>query len=416
VAERRRVAITGIGAVTPIGEGRAGLWAGVRRGESAVRPITRFDATPFRSQVAAEIEDFDARDHLDARKARRLDRFAQLAVVASQLAFADAGLCARGVCGDDAAVYLGSALGGVAFAEEQHGRFLAGGIRAVEPLLALAVFGGAAATNVAMELGLRGPAVGNANSCASGAIAVGEAFRLVRDGGATVALAGGVEAPLAPLTFGAFALIKAMSTRNAAPAGASRPFDRDRDGFVMGEGAAVLVLEDWAHAIRRGARPYAEVLGYGATNDAHHMTAPLPSGEQAARAMALALAEAGLPPTAVDYVNAHATGTPLGDTAEARAIHRALGAHGARVPVSATKGLYGHPLGASGAIEAAIVALALDVGWLPPTTNLEHSDSDCDLAHVPAGGLDCPIRVAMTNSFGFGGINASLVLGRENGA
>ncbi|HLH23640.1 MAG TPA: beta-ketoacyl-[acyl-carrier-protein] synthase family protein [Chloroflexota bacterium] len=408
----RRVVVTGIGALTPIGAGADGLWAGLRRGESAVRRVTRFDPAPFRSQVAAEIGDFDPLCYLEPRKARRLDRFSQLAVVASQMAFADAGLCPARTAGDEVAVYLGSALGGIAYAEEQHARYLATGLRGVEPLLALAVFGGAGATNVAIELGLRGPAVGNANSCASGAIAVGEAFRLVRGGGARVALAGGVEAPLAPLTFGAFALIKAMSSRNDVPERASRPFDATRDGFVMGEGAAVLVLEDGEHARRRGAHVYAEVRGYGASNDAYHMTAPLPSGEQAARAMRLALAEAGLGPGEVEYLNAHATGTPLGDAAEALAIRLAFGAHADLLPVSGTKGLYGHPLGASGAIEAALVALALDRGWLPPTANLERPDPACRLAHVAPDGREAAIAVAMTNSFGFGGINASLVFGR----
>jgi 3-oxoacyl-[acyl-carrier-protein] synthase II len=406
------VVITGIGAITPVGSGREGLWAGVRRGESAVRPITRFDATPFRSRVAAEVTDFDPLDYLDARKARRLDRFAQFAVAASRQALADAGLCAGHLASRDTAVYLGSALGGIAFAEAQHGRYLEGGIRAVEPSLALAVFGGAGATNVAIEFGLRGPAVGNANSCASGAIAIGEAFRLIRTGGARLALAGGVEAPLAPLTFGAFAVIKALSSHNDDPARASRPFDRARDGFVMGEGAAVLVLEELEHALGRGARPYAELRGYGTTNDAYHMTAPLPSGEEAARAMTLALADAGLRPEAVEYLNAHATGTPLGDEAEARAIRRAFGDRAARLAVSGTKGLYGHPLGASGAIEAAITALALDRGWLPPTTNLDKPDPACALAHVAPGGATIRVEVAMKTSFGFGGINASLVLSR----
>jgi 3-oxoacyl-[acyl-carrier-protein] synthase II len=386
----------------------------VRRGASAVRPITRFDPTPFRSHIAAEIADFDPLDFMDAQRARRLDRYAQLAIAASRQALQDAGPC-REPDPVATAVYLGSALGGIAFAEEQHTRFLSQGSRAVPAMLALSVFGGAGATNVAMELGLRGPVLGNANSCASGLIAIGEAFRLLRSGGADVALAGGVEAPLAPLTFGAFALIKALSTHNDAPEQASRPFDRDRDGFVMGEGAAVLFLEEVEHALAAGARPYAEVLGYGLTNDAYHMTAPLPSGAEAARAMTLALAEAGLAPEQVDYVNAHATGTPLGDAAEARAIHLAFGTHAERLPVSGTKGLHGHPLGASGAIEAAITALALQRAWLPPTTNLVHPDPACPLAHVPPGGLAAPIVVAVSNSFGFGGINASLVLGRWDG-
>jgi 3-oxoacyl-[acyl-carrier-protein] synthase II len=403
----RRVVVTGIGAVTPIGHGRAGLWDGLRRGCSAVRPITRFDAAPFRSRLAAEIDDFDPLDYVDARRARRLDRFAQFALAASSQALNDGGLTAARICRERTAVYVGSALGGVAFAEGQHLRFMDGGIRAVDPTLALAVFGGAGATNVALALDLRGPAIGNANSCASGAIAIGEAFRLIRRGDADTALAGGVEAPLAPLTFGAFALIKAMSTANDAPAGASRPFDRARDGFVMGEGAAMLLLEELGTARRREAPIYAEIVGYGSTNDAYHMVAPRPDGSEAGRAIALALEDASARPGDVDYVNAHATSTPLGDAAEALAI---LGTLGSTVPVSATKGLYGHPLGASGAIEAAITALALAREWLPPTYNL--SESECQLALVGGEGLDRRIDVAVTNAFGFGGINASLVLRR----
>jgi 3-oxoacyl-[acyl-carrier-protein] synthase II len=408
----RRVVLTGIGAITPIGSGREGLWRGVRAGDSAVGPITRFDPTPFRSRIAAEVRGFDPLDHLDARRARRLDRFAQFSLAASRQAIDDAGLDRDEGWRAGAAVYLGSALGGVAFAEGQHARFMAAGLRSVEPTLALAVFGGAGASNVALEFGLRGPTVGNANSCASGLIAVGEAFRLIKAGGAAVALAGGVEAPLAPLTFGAFALIKALSTQNDGPASASRPFDRDRDGFVMGEGSAMVVLEEMGRALGRGARPYAEVLGYGTTNDAYHMVQPRPDGEDAARAIGLALAEAGVRPCDVGYLNAHATSTPLGDTAEAAAIRRAFGRHADALPVSGTKGLYGHPLGASGAIEVAITCLALDLGWLPPTTNLVERDPACDLDLIDAPGRCARVDVAATNSFGFGGINASLLLRR----
>ncbi len=408
----RRVVVTGIGAVTPIGHGPDGLWLGLRAGRSAVRPITRFDPSPFRSRVAAEIDDFDPRDYMDARVAHRLDRFAQFALATARQAIADAALDLARVDRARVAVYLGSALGGIAFAEEQHTRFLASGIQAVAPTLALAVFGGAAATSIAIELGVSGPVAGNANSCASGAAAIGEAFRLVKYGGADVALAGGAEAPLAPLTFGAFSVIKAMSRRNDDPARASRPFDRGRDGFVMGEGAAALVLETLENALARGRRPYAEILGYGQTNDAYHMTAPLPSGREAARAMTLALEEAALPPGAVGYLNAHATSTPLGDAAEALAIRQAFGPHARALPVSGTKGLYGHALGASGAIEAAITVLALARGWLPPTTNLEDPDPDCCLRHVPPEGLERRIDVALSNAFGFGGINTSLVFRR----
>lgn len=408
----RRVVITGIGAITPIGCGAEGLWEGVRRGEPAGRRITRFDPAGLRSQVAAEIPTFDPTEYVSAKRARRLDLFSQLSVAASAQALADASLAGGARELRRAAVYLGSALGGVPPSEEEHARFVGGGLRAVSPMLALSVFGGAGATNVAMEFGMRGPSMGNANSCASGATAIGEAFRLVRSGSVDVALAGGVEAPIAPLTIGAFALIRATTTRNEDPRSASRPFDRDRDGFLMAEGGAMLVLEELGHAERRGARPYAELNGYGATNDAHHMTAPLPSGEEAALAMTLAMREAGRGPDEIGYVNAHATATPLGDPAEARAVRRALGAAADRTPVSGTKGLHGHSLGASGAIEAAITALALDRGWLPPTANLEGPDPACELAHVPAGGKEEAADVAVTNSFGFGGFNASLVLSR----
>jgi 3-oxoacyl-[acyl-carrier-protein] synthase II len=288
-------------------------------------------------------------------------------------------------------------------------------VRAVESTLALSVFGGAGATNVAIEFGLHGPAVGNANSCASGVIAIGEAFRLLKSGASSIALAGGVEAPLAPLTFGSFALIKAMSTRNQDPSTACRPFHAERDGFVMGEGAAMLVLEELDHAVARGAEPYAEIVGYGATNDAYHMTAPLPSGEQAARAISHAVREAALTPNCLGYVNAHATGTPLGDAAEAVAIRRALGEAADHVPVSGTKALHGHALGATGAVEVGITALALREGWLPPTTNLDCPDPTIGLHHVPVGGISRAVDFAISNAFGFGGINASLALARWRG-
>jgi 3-oxoacyl-[acyl-carrier-protein] synthase II len=411
----RRVVVTGIGALTPIGHGRQGFWDGLRTGQSAASQLTRFDASSFRSRLAAEIHDFDPADYLDARRARRMDRFAQFAVAASQQAIADACLPLDRCDTANIGIYLGSALGGIAFGEEQHARFIEDGIQSVEPYLALTVFGGAGATNVAIAFGLRGPAVGNANSCASGAIAIGEAFHLIRSGGAPAMLAGGVEAPLAPLTFGAFGLIKAMSRRNDAPTLASRPFDRERDGFVMAEGAAILVLEDLERAIARGAEPIAEILGYATTNDAYHMIAPLPCGTEAARAMTLALADAGIEPQSVDYLNAHATSTPRGDAAEALAIRLAFGEAAQALPVSGTKGLYGHALGASGAIEAALTALVLQRGWIPPTTNLFQVDPECELAHVVGSGAITLPRIAMTNAFGFGGINSSLVMRRWDG-
>jgi 3-oxoacyl-[acyl-carrier-protein] synthase II len=407
----RRVVITGIGAITPVGHGADGLWDGVMANRSAVRAIDRFDATPFPSRIAAQVDDFDPADHLDARRARRLDRFSAMSVAASRMALEDAGLAGTA----DAArtgVWIGSALGGVAFGEEQHAGFVARGVRGVAPTLALAVFGGAGASNVALDLGLTGPSVGNANSCASGAVAIGQAAGAIRDGTVDAALAGGAEAPLAPLTFGAFALIRVLSQRNDDPSTASRPFDRDRDGFVMGEGAAILALEERGAALRRGARIIAEIVGFGATNDAYHMTAPRPDGREAGRAITTALADARIAPERIGYVNAHASSTPLNEPAEARAIRAAFGVLADRIPVSGTKGLYGHALGASGAIEAAITAMAIHRGVLPGTCNLAELDPTIDLGVLRAA---TPTRVdaAVSTSFGFGGMNAALVFARH---
>lgn len=406
----RRVAITGIGPITAIGNGSDGLWDGVRRGQSAVRRISRFDPAPFACQVAAEVE-FEPLDFMDPKKAHRLDRFSQLGLACALMALADSGMTPTEAAAAGMGIYTGSALGGVAYAEDQHAVYLKKGLRAVSPLLALSVFGGASSCNIAIELGLTGPTIANANSCASGVIALGEAARLIRDGRATAMLAGGVEAPLAPLTFGSFSLIRVLTTRNDNPATASRPFDAGRDGFVMAEGGAMLVLEDLDHAQARGATIYAELLGYGTTNDAHHMTAPRPDGAEAARAMTDALADAGLPPEAIGYVNAHGSSTVLNDPTECRAIRLALGDHADQVAVSGTKGLHAHALGATGAIETAICSLALTHGHLPGTANLADPDPACDLNVMPPGGRDVTVPYLMTNSFGFGGINASLVLG-----
>jgi len=411
----RRVVITGIGAVTPIGTTASGLWAGLEARTSAVRTITRFDPTPFRSRIAAEIPDFRPQDHLDAKRARRLDRFSQLAVASAGLALADAELNARAEDGDRVGAMMGSALGGVAFGESQVTKYLAEGPRGLDPSLALAVFCGAASCNIAIEFGFTGPNATNAMSCASGTIAVGEAFHVVRDGRADVMLAGGAEAPLAPLTFAAFSIIRAMSTRNDDPAHASRPFDARRDGFVMGEGAAVLVLEERSRAVARGAKIYAEVVGHAYTNDAYHMTAPRPDGRQAARAIQLALADGDVAPSEVGYINAHGSSTPLNDPTETTAIKQVFGDHAYRLTVSGTKGYYGHALGASGAIEAAICALALAHGWLPPTLNLEHPDPGCDLDCLPGAGRAAAPAAVVSNSFGFGGINAALVLRPDTG-
>ena len=408
----RRVVITGVGAVTPIGTGADDLWAGLGRRSSAVRTITRFDPAPFRSHIAAEIPDFRPQDHLDAKRAKRLDRFSQLAVTCARLALGDAELDTAREDPDRIGTMMGSALGGVSFAESQVVNYLRDGVKGLDAALALTVFAGAASCNIAIEFGCTGPNATNAMSCASGTIAVGEAFHVVRDGRADLMLAGGAEAPLAPLTFGAFSNIRAMSTRNDDPAHASRPFDAQRDGFVMGEGAAVLVLEERERAIARGAKIYAEVVGHAYTNDAYHMTAPRPDGRQAARAIRLALADGDVTPSEVGYVNAHGSSTLLNDSTETTAIKQVFGDHAYRLAVSGTKGYYGHALGASGAIEAAICALAIERRWLPPTLNLERADPACDLDCLPGNGRDASPAVVVSNSFGFGGINASLVLRR----
>lgn len=408
-----RCAVTGFGLITPIGTGRADFWKGVREGRRGVGPITRFDASPLRTRIAGEVPDFDPGAHLDAKRRHRLDRFAQFSIAASRMALEDAGIAigtgAGAVNPEDAAVAIGSALGGVPSAEADHAEFLEAGPRSVPPSLALRVFAGAGACNVAIQIGSRGPAVGNSNSCASGAIAIGDGLRLIRDGLATVVLAGGVEAPLAPLTFTAFAVIRAMSTANDEAPEASRPFDARRDGFVMAEGAAVLALEEMGHAVARGARIYAELAGFATTNDAHHMTAPHPEGRDAIRAMRLALRDARLSTEEIEHVNAHGSSTPMNDRVETIAIKEVFGERARRIPVSGTKGMHAHALGASGAFEAVIACLSLAEGYLPRTVNLRVPDPECDLDYVAGGGRDETIRTVLSNSFGFGGTNACLV-------
>jgi 3-oxoacyl-[acyl-carrier-protein] synthase II len=418
---RHRVWITGLGIVSPIGTGRDAFWAGVRAATSPVRRIDRFDPSPFRSQVAAQVDDFEPLDHMEAKTARQLERFSQFGLAAGRLALADAGLAsdhANGPDRDRFGIYLGSALGGIAYAEHQHERFLDRGIRSVAPNLALAVFGGAAPANLGIALDLRGPILSTANSCASGAVALGEALRAIRDGTVDAAIAGGAEVPLSPLAFGAFDIIRALSSgSNEAPGRAERPFDAARDGFVMGEGVGLLVLESEAVAERRGATPYAELMGYGSTSDAYHMVQPRADGREAARAISIALADAGVGASEIEYVSAHASSTPLGDLAESRALALALGERAATVPVSGTKALYGHPLGASSALEAAICSLAIRDGWAPGTTNLETLDPA--IAEVLPGvlkdGRSGTYGRVLSTSFGFGGLNAALVFGAAQG-
>jgi 3-oxoacyl-[acyl-carrier-protein] synthase II len=424
---RRRVVITGLGVITAVGAGKEAFWDAIRAGRSGIRPLTRFDGSALRSRIAGEVGDFDPQAHFPARRLKRLDRFAQFSLVAAKLALEDAAgessageppvELTRRLFGGSAprawvGVCTGSALGGVSLAEHQHELFLRDGLRTVNPSLAFLVFGGSGSSHIAIEFGLSGPGHANSNSCASGAIALGEAYRIVRDGRAAGMIAGAAEAPLAPLSFGAFDLLRAMSARNDTPERACRPFDAGRDGFVMGEGAAMFLLEDLEHAQARGARVYAEILGYACNNDAHHMLAPRPDGSCAAHCMQAALDAAGASPGRVGYINAHATGTPLGDAAETRAIRTVFGGRARELPVSSTKPFHAHPLGASGAIEVAVCCLALEREFLPPTLNLEARDADCELAHVLAPGRAARVDCILSNSFGFGGINACLVLGR----
>ena len=408
---RRRVAITGIGALTPIGITRDAMWNGLRGQRSAVRPVTRFDASIYHSRIAAEI-DFHPTDFIEERRVRRLDRYGQFTVACARLAVEDSALKLEAENRERIGAMMGSALGGVGYAEEQFLVFKNEGIKSVSATLATNVFAGAASCNVAIEFGVQGPNSTNAMSCASGTMAVGEAFRQIRDDYADVMICGGVEAPLNQLCFGAFAIIRAMSTRNDDPSRASRPFDRERDGFVMGEGAAMLVLEEYERAKARGAHIYGEVAGYSFCNDAHHMTAPRPDGSQAARAMRGALIDAHVAPHEIEYVNAHGSSTPLNDTTETRAIRMVFGDHAPKLQVSSTKAYYGHALGASGAMEAAICALSLEREWLPPTLNLDDPDDGCDLDYIPSAGRNARVDHILSNSFGFGGINAALVLRR----
>ncbi len=419
--DRREVWITGVGVISAIGIGLPAFRAGLRANASPVKRIDRFDPAQFRSQVAAQVDDFDPADHMDARAIRGLDRFSQFGLATGRMAMADAGL-APGVGGaaeaDRIGIYLGSALGGIAFAEGEHEKYLARGLRSVSPTLALAVFGGAAPANIGIALDVRGPILSTANSCASGAVAIGEAMGAIRSGEIDAAIAGGVECPLSPLAFGAFDLIRALSShRNDDPRHASRPMDAERDGFVMGEGAGLLVLEAAELAERRGARAYGRVLGYGATSDAHHMVQPRADGREAARAVRIALADAGVAPAEIDWVSAHASSTPIGDIAEARALAAGLGDAAATVPVSATKGLTGHPLGATGALEAVMTALAFRDGWVPGTANLVAPEPELGalLPGLLRDGRDGTYERTLSTSFGFGGLNAALVFGSVDG-
>ena len=408
---RRRVVITGIGPIAACGIGREAFWNSIREGRSGIAPVTSFDASIFRARNAGEVLDWDPAPFFPPHRLKRLDRYAQFAVASALLALEDARLpWSRETPDLRRGVSFGTALGGISNAEAEHARFLKNGPRGVNQTLALQVFGGSAHSNIAIECGFRGPGNTYSNSCASGAVAVGEALRYIRDGLADVIIAGGAEAPLCPLTFGAFDFIKTMSRWQGEPAAfACRPFDKERDGFVMGEGACSLVIEEYGHAVRRGARIHAEVLGYALNNDAFHMTSPLPSGESVIACMSAALADARLEPRDIGYINPHASSTQLNDANEVMCIRSVFGE--TPPPVSGTKPFTAHPLGATAAMETAICALALGDQWLPPTLHHRTPDPACDVDIVPNTGRAHTFRNALNNAFGFGGVNSSLVLG-----
>jgi 3-oxoacyl-[acyl-carrier-protein] synthase II len=410
---KRRAVITGLGPITCIGIGREDFWRGLQAEKSGIQRISTFDTTEFNAHCGGEIPEWAPEDYFPPHRLKRLDRYAQFAVASAKMALDDSGLpYSQQTPQHRVGVSFGTALGGVANAEYQHAHFLKKGTRGVNQTLALQVFGGSAHSNIAIEFGFRGVGTTNSNSCASGTVAVGEALRYIRDDFADVIVAGGAEAPLSPLTFGAFAIIKTMSRWEGDAAQACRPFDLKRDGFVMGEGATSLVIEELEHAQRRGAHIYAEVLGYSLNNDAFHMTTPLPSGESCIQAIRDALADAQLQPEQIDYINAHASSTQVNDSTETMAIKQVFGEHAFKLPVSGTKAYTAHPLGATGAIEAAICALALDQQWVPPTLNRDDPDPACDLDAVPFHGRSQELNYVLSNSFGFGGINSCVVLGK----
>ncbi|HCW50490.1 MAG TPA: beta-ketoacyl-[acyl-carrier-protein] synthase II [Clostridiales bacterium] len=410
----RRAVVTGLGLVTPAGRTVETFWENVVEGRSPVRRISSFDPSPFSTQIAAEITDFDPEDYMDRRDARRMDRFAQFATAAAALALSDAGLdpLPAGVDPGRVAVWVGSGTGGIATLERQVRVLAAAGPRRVSPFTVPMMIANMAAAQVALRWGFRGPCGGPVTACATGTNAVGDALRMIQRGEADIVLAGAAEAAITPISLAAFCSAQAMSTRNDDPEGACRPFDRARDGFVMGEGAGVLVVEEAAAAASRGARIYAEVLGFAANADAYHLVLPRPDGSRAGTCMALALRDAGLSPERVGYVNAHGTGTPANDAAETRAIKLAFGRHAYRLAVSSTKPATGHLMGAAGAVELAVCALALARGVVPPTMNLSDPDPECDLDYVPGRAREVDLEACLSVSLGFGGHNACVVLGR----
>ncbi len=409
---RRKVVVTGLGIVSPVGNGVADAWDGIVAGRSGIGPITRFDASALPVRIAGEVKGFDATAYLSAKDARRMDTFVHFGIAAGVDAFRDSGLEVTAANAESIGVNMGSGIGGLPMIEDTHQEYLKSGHRRISPFFIPGTIINMISGNLSILLGLKGPNLAMVTACSTGTHCIGESARLIEAGDADVMIAGGSEAAITPLTVGGFAAAKALSVRNDDPAGASRPWDRDRDGFVLGEGAGALVLEEYEHARARGARIYAELAGYGMSGDAHHITAPCEDGEGAARCMVNALRNARTAASEVDYINAHGTSTPLGDLAETVAVKRCFGEHARRLVVSSTKSMTGHLLGAAGGVEAVFSALAVHHQVAPPTINLANQDERCDLDFAANAARPMKIGIAMSNSFGFGGTNGTLVFRR----
>lgn len=405
---KNRVVITGLGVVSPIGKDWKTFWNSLIEGKSGVGPVTHFDATEYPTRIAAEVKDFDPGQYMDKKEARRMDRFVQLAVAASKLAMEDAKLDMSQEDPHRVGVYIGSGIGGLGTMEEQHKNLLNRGPKRVSPFFIPMMIANMASGQVSILTGAQGPNSSAVSACSTGAHSIGDSFKILQRGDADVMISGGAEATILPMAFAGFSSMGAFSTRNDEPEKASRPFDKERDGFVMGEGSGIVILETLDHALKRGAHIYAEVVGYGMTADAYHMTSPSPEGEGAKRSMLHAIADAGLAPEEIDYINAHGTSTEYNDKFETMAIKSAFGEHARKLAISSTKSMTGHMLGAAGAIEAIACALVLQEQIIPPTINYEHPDPECDLDYVPNVARKARVRAAISNSLGFGGHNATL--------
>ncbi|TKI54896.1 beta-ketoacyl-ACP synthase II [Brevibacillus antibioticus] len=409
---KRRVVITGVGVVSPVGNDAQTFWNSLLEGKSGIDRVAAFDASDYPTQIAGEVKNFDPEQYMDKKDIRRTDRFVQFGLAAAKMAVEDAKLEITPENAERVGVYIGSGIGGLTTWEEQHSVLLEKGPRRVSPFFIPMLIANMASGAVSIQYGAKGPTSSAITACATGTNAIGEALRLIQFDHADVMIAGGAEATVRPMAFAGFCSAKAMSTRNDEPQKASRPFDQDRDGFVMGEGAGVLIMEELEHAKKRGATIIAEVIGYGMSADAHHITSPSPGGEGAARCMASALKDAGVDPTEVQYINAHGTSTGQGDIAETQAIKSVFGEHAYKLAVSSTKSMTGHLLGATGGVEAIATAYALRDQVLPPTINLDNPDPECDLDYVPNHARKATVNVAVSNTFGFGGHNATVILKR----